>query len=107
MPGMRCFSTVAAPEVSDRKSSKSFGSMPSGLHSANCSPSACQYTISGRLTASLSSAPPPTGPACCTRRHNWSRIGRARAASSGAAPIKPSSLPVRAGITEPLTGHST
>ena len=52
-------------------------------------------------------APVPTGPQCSTLRQSWSRIGLARAASAGSAPISPSNWPLRAGAVEPPTGHST
>src|SRR6266481_6703663 len=52
-------------------------------------------------------APAPTGPQCSMRRHNWLRSGIARAASAGSAPMRPLSLPWRAGPVVPPTGHST
>src|SRR5215831_2303911 len=52
-------------------------------------------------------APEPTGPQCSRRRHNRLSRGFARTASAGSAPMRPMSLPWRAGPVEPPTGHST
>ena len=57
--------------------------------------------------ASFMAEPAPTGPQCSTLRQSCSRIGRARSASAGSAPIRPSNCPLRAGAVEPPTGHST
>ena len=59
------------------------------------------------LMVSFITAPAPIGPQCSSRRQSCSRIGFARAASAGSAPINPINLPCRAGPVEPPTGHST
>src|SRR5438876_7770110 len=55
------------------------------------------------LMVSFITEPEPTGPQCSSRRHSCSRMGLARSASAGSAPINPISLPSRAGPVEPPT----
>ena len=60
MTAPRPFMAVGVPAVSDRISiSRSAGRL-SGLQIVRASPSACQYTSSGRLTASFIVAPAPS-----------------------------------------------
>jgi hypothetical protein len=61
-----------------------------------------------RLMASFIAEPAPIGPHSSSRwPHNCSSTGRARAMSAASPLTRPSSLPCRAGLTEPPTGASS